>query len=324
MPAPRVNDEWPEASDMRTKRATRDGEHALVEIARAQHGVLTLAQLRSNGLTASAVRSRVSSGRLHVVHRGVYALAPLLAETGRELAAVLACGPGALLSHRSAAARWGIRASARRAIDVTTPRRAGRRRAGIRVHSGARITDADIARVELIPVTSLARTLLDLAVIVNRRQLERAIERAETLRIFDGRAVEEVLSRSDGQRGAARLRAAFGQPIAPTRNELEEAMYELCRAAWLPEPRVNEWLALPGGTGFRPDFWWREHRLVVETDGFEEHGTRHAFGHDRARDRRLRLIAGIETARFTWDEVMLTPALVAAELSGLLRRAGAA
>ena len=289
-----------------------------------QHGVASLRQLEALGLSAEAVRLRVASGRLVRVHAGVFALAPLRTDQARWLAAALACGSGALLSHRSAAALWGIRPDSRATVDVTSPPRHGRSRPGIHGHTSRILSATDRARVDGIPLTSLPRTLLDLAAVVARHQLERAIERAETLRIFDRRALEELLARAGGHRGAGPLRAAVAKPIAPTRNELERAMHEICRGAGLPEPRVNEWLALADGTGFRPDFWWPEHWLVVETDGFEEHGTRHAFGHDRARDRRLKLGADIETIRFTWEEVMLTPTAVAAELSAFLRQAAVA
>lgn len=289
-----------------------------------QHGVASLRQLGALGLSAEAVRARASSGRLVRVHAGVFALAPLRTDQARWRAAVLACGPGALLSHRSAAALWGISPYSRATVDVTSPPRHGRSRPGIRGHTSRILNATDRATVDGIPLTSLPRTLLDLAAVVARHRLERAIERAETLRIFDRRALEELLARAGGHRGAGRLRAAVAKPIAPTRNELERAMHEICRGAGLPEPRVNEWLPLPNGTGFRPDFWWPEHRLVVETDGFEQHGTRHAFGHDRARDRRLKLIADIETARFTWEEVILTPTTVAAELTAFLRQAAVA
>jgi very-short-patch-repair endonuclease len=235
------------------------------------------------------------------------------------LAATIACGRGAVLSHRSAAELLGLRASSRSEVDVTSPRRSGRGHAGIDVHSGATLAPVDMRTVAGIPCTSLARTLLDLAEVVNRRELERACDQAEVLRLFDLYALEDVLERAHGRRGAAALRAVLAEQstaTALTRSELEERFLALCRAAVLPAPHVNAWIALDGG-GLEADFLWRQQRLIVETDGGHVHRTSRAFERDRRRDQRL-VLAGWRVVRFTWRQVVDEPAVVDATIRALL------
>ena len=234
------------------------------------------------------------------------------------MAAVLACGPGAVLSHRSAAALWGIRPSARAAIDVTSPRRAGRVRAGIDVHRGTGLEPADVTRVDAIPCTTVSRTLLDLASVFDRRALERAYEQAEVLGVLDLGAVEEVLARSLGRRGTGALRAVVSAAdlAGLTRSELEERFLAVCAAAGIPRPRVNAWVPLDGG-GAEVDFLWPDQRLIAETDGHRVHGTRGAFERDRRRDRRL-MLAGWRVARFTWLDLVRDPDEVAETIRALL------
>lgn len=269
-------------------------EHAINGRASGQRGVISLDQLTDLGLSASAVRSRVASGRLHRIHRGVFALGPApLSTQSRLMAAVLACGSGAVLSHRSAAALWGLRPDNRAVIDVTIPRPGTRERPGIDIHRSRCLLRRDSDFVDGIPCTSLARTLLDLAETVNRRALERAIDRAEVLRLFDMRAVDDVLARADGRRGAPLLRSVLSEHEAAstlTETELEELLLAICRAAGLPAPEVNVWIAL-SGEEFKVDFLWRRQRLIVETDGRGAHTTRQAFERDRERDQRL-MVAG--------------------------------
>jgi predicted transcriptional regulator of viral defense system len=297
----------------------------IAELAEAQHAVVALSQLVSLGLGARAVSHRVQRGMLHRVHRGVYAVGhPLLTREGRWMAAILACGPHAVLSHRSAASLWGLRPNARTAIDVTVPSRAGRTRDGIDVHRGSGIDANDVAGVEGIPTTSVARTLLDLAEVVNARTLERAIDQAEVRRLLDMRAIDDVLARGGGgRRGAAALRGVLAElrlGTTLTRSELEERLLAICREAALPRPDVNAWIPYPGGGGAEADFLWREQQLVVEVDGRDVHTTRRAFEHDRRRDQRL-MLAGWRVVRFTWRQVLFEPAYVAATLRSLLARA---
>ena len=292
---------------------------AIARLAERQHGLVTLTQLQFLGLSRSAVAKRAREGRLTRIHRGVYAVGHgRLTLRGHWMAAVLAYGPQAVLSHRSAAALHGIRPDNRPKTDVTLPSRSARSRPRIDVHRSPTLEPPDLTTIDAIPCTSLARTLLDLAEVVNRRAVERAINQAEVLRIFDLRAVEEVLSRAAGRRGAGVLRSVLADYGGPTltKKELEERFLALCRAAGLPQPEVNEWITLDDGIAYKIDFLWRRERLAVETDGWGSHGTRQAFENDRRRDRLLSL-AGWTVVRFTWRDVEREPDDVTATLARL-------
>lgn len=276
-------------------------DRELAELAGRQYGRVALWQLEQLGLKRAAVGGRVASGRLHTTGRAVYAVGHRV-ET-RESAymnAVLECGPEAVLSHRSAADLHGIRRRARGVVEITTPGRRGRRLPGIEAHCSRTLSAADITTVRSIPCTTVARTLLDLAEVGDRRGVERAVEEAERLRIFDGRALGEVLERANGRRGAPVLRAIFADYEDPpmTQEELERRFFELCAGAGVPPPQTQVAIELPGGDTAFVDFLWADARLVVETDGRETHGTRRAFERDRRRDRGLMLL-GYRVARFT-------------------------
>ncbi len=218
-------------------------------------------------------------------------------------AAVLAYGARAALSYRSSAALLGLRADRRGRVDISLPARSPRSRPGIQAHGSPTLTAADVTVEQGIPTTTVARTLLDLAETVGARELERAIDRAETLRAFDLAAIEEVLGRANGRRGVAVLRRALVAATRPaiTESELEERFLALCATYGLPRPEVNAWLALEGGH-VKADFLWRAQRLIVETDGYAFHSGRQAFERDYGRDQRLWL-AGWKVRRFTWRQV---------------------
>jgi very-short-patch-repair endonuclease len=291
---------------------------AIARLAARQHGVVALYQLVPLGLTKNAVNERVRAGRLHPIHRGVYAVGHrLLSIKGRYMAATLACGAGALLSHRSAADLQGLwRTTTWRGVDVTSPTRAGRKRAGIAVHGAKRLAPADRTVLDRIPCTAVPRTLLDLAEAASARELQRAVERAVTLKLFDLTAVNELLTRSTGRRGTTKLeRAIAAYDDAPTRNELERTLLEICLGAGLPRPEVNAPVDI-----YEVDFLWRAQRLIVETDGLETHGSRLAIERDHRRDRRLRKLEW-RVERFTWREVMHEPDYVARELRDWLSAA---
>jgi hypothetical protein len=237
------------------------------------------------------------------------------------MAAILASGAGALLSHRSAAALWGVRLETSSRIDITVTGSTGRAHPTIAAHSGARIAQADVSCRDGIPCTSLARTLLDIAAVVDRSALDRAIDRAEELRAFDLDAIEEVLNRCRRRPGTVALRAALADYAGPTalRSVAEERFLDLVIDAGLSRPRINEWVSLNAGDGYRPDFLWPEQCLIVEVDGRTHHARRQAFRHDRRRDRRLAL-AGYETLRFDASEILDAPDRVARELRDLLAR----
>ncbi|MDQ3647891.1 MAG: endonuclease domain-containing protein [Actinomycetota bacterium] len=279
---------------------------------------MSTAQLGAAGVGEGARKHRLQAGRLRRVHRGVYALGPLdLSLRGRWMAAVLACGEGAALSHASAAALWGIRPPGVRWIEVTVPGRARRRgRPGILVHRAALAASEVISR-ERIPVTTVARTLVDLAGDVSRRELERAFDEAERMGLLDLDALEATRLASPGRRGAANLRkvmASHRPGSTLTRSPLEEAFLALCATHGLPRPEAN--LRVGCDT---VDFLWRDARLIVETDGAGSHRTRYAFEEDRARDVRL-TVAGYRVLRFTYRHVNEEPAAVVAAVRALLYR----
>jgi very-short-patch-repair endonuclease len=262
-------------------------------------GIVSLAQLRALGVSRRAVDHWLQVGRLHRVHRGVYAVGhTAVRREGRYLAAVLACGPGAVLSHRSAAAHRDLLHSDAALIDVTA--RTSRRGApGIRLHRSRCLAARDVTVHEGVPMTWVARTLLDLAATVRPHQLERALAQAERLRLYDHAAVTDVLARANGHRGQRALAKATAQEPKWTRSDFEARLLRIVRAAGLPEPRVNITLTVWDHPDPEVDLYWPAHRLIVETDGWATHRTRHAFERDRARDAAL-TAAGHRVVRFTW------------------------
>jgi Transcriptional regulator, AbiEi antitoxin/Protein of unknown function (DUF559) len=296
-----------------SQRAAGHLDAAIARIAARQHGVVSLEQLLALGLSASAVRARARRGSLIRLYRGVYAVGhAAIKPRGHWMAAVLACGEGAVLSHRAAAAHLDLRRSDRARIDVTVPGAGSRAKRGIEIHRSRTLAPADVVRVDNVPTTSVARTLLDLAEVVSAHALERAFDRAEVLELLDMRALAAVMRRNPGRRGLAPLRALISN-LDParrfTRNQLERRFLGLCDGAGLPRPLVNAHLLLEGAY-VEADFHWPDHRLVAETDGWASHSTRHAFQRDRHRDQLL-LRAGYRVVRFTWRDVIDNPAWVA-------------
>jgi hypothetical protein len=215
-----------------------------------------------------------------------------------------------------------LRQDNRARIDVSSPRRAGRSRAGIDAHTSSTLLPRDIEIVDGIPCTSVARTLLDLAAVIPRRQVERAFDQAEVLQVLDANQIEDVLGRTHGHRGNAMLRSIlddYAPGTALTRNTLEEAFLAICDNAGLPRPEVNVWIALEP-TSYEADFLWRGHGLIAETDGRDVHTTRRAFEQDRRRDQRL-MLAGYRVVRFTYKQVLETSRAVEATVCALLARA---
>jgi hypothetical protein len=235
------------------------------------------------------------------------------------MAGVLAAGSGAVLSHRSAAALWDLLADPGSSTSVTVPHATRRQRPGLEIHSGTSLTPADVTAIDGIPCTTLPRTLLDVAARIDRRALIRTIDRAEQLREFDLRQIDELLRRNRGRRGAAALSVALETWSEPevTSSAAEEHFVSLIERFGLPTPEANRWIPLPDGGGYRPDFLWRQRKLIVEVDGRSYHARRAAFTHDRQRDRRLAL-AGFHTVRYAATEVMRQPKAVADELAQLL------
>jgi hypothetical protein len=275
----------------------------LAELAARQHGVVGVAQLRRLGFGRDAIARRVQSGRLHRLYRGVYAVGhTVLGREARWLAAILACGEGALLSHRSAAALWSLHPSAAAKIDVSVSHTSGfRSTSRIAVHRSRRGVAS--TRHQGIPVTTPMQTLADLAVAVPRRQLEKAAENAEAARLLDLNQLDA------GHPGAKRLLEVVEEHDlgSYTRSEIEDAFLQLCDDHGIPRPLVNSRVE-----GFEVDFCWPDAQLIVETDG-RHHLTRARFESDRARDALLTSI-GWRVMRFTRRQVRRASAQVAARV----------
>ncbi|MBK5219744.1 MAG: hypothetical protein JJE35_08160 [Thermoleophilia bacterium] len=236
------------------------------------------------------------------------------------MAAVLACGPHAVLSHRSAAELWGLVEDREGLIDVTAPNRRGRAPLGIASHRDDCLPQVDRTVLNDIPCTGLSRTLLDFAGVAPVWQLRRAIGEAEVLRVFDHRAARALIRRSRGRRGVARFRLVLDE-IRPqtkrTRSEMERLFLRMCSRFELPEPEVNVSLDV-GDRRLRPDFLWRSASLIVEADSRRFHATDTAFRRDNWREQRLQL-AGWRVSHCTWEQVERNPRELAETIRGLLQ-----
>jgi very-short-patch-repair endonuclease len=233
------------------------------------------------------------------------------------MAAVLAAGQSAVLSHRSAAVLWGVRHTTSATVDVTV-RHALRPRAGLRPHR-ARLLDDEVTEHNGIPVTTPPRTLLDLATVLPRSHLERAINEAEYRQLTDDLSLGALAARYPRRHGVPTIRQlleADSLGATPTRSELEDRFIALLDHANLPRPRVNTPIHVNGHT-IEPDATWPHHHLIVELDGYTSHTTRHAFERDRVRDRRLQA-AGWRVLRITWRQLRDDPSTIVEELRALL------
>jgi predicted transcriptional regulator of viral defense system len=308
---------------MSDKRRTQRSERRLAELAARQHGVVSVRQLKRLGYPRSTVHDWASAGRLHRVHRGVYAVGHTrLTWHARCMAAVLASEP-AVASHTTAAWLWGLLHTRPSSFHLTA---ASRRHAKPRAGHGAatpptytvhfaRLLGEDFGWTDDVPVTSLARTLLDLAAMLSAHRLEGAIERAEELGLLDLAPIEELLARAGKHPGVVRLRRAldiYRPDPAVLRSGAERRFRKLVRAAGLPAPAMIFNVA-----GYELDAYWAEHRFAVEIDVFETHGSRAAFERDRLRQEDLKL-AGVEMTRVTDARMRRDPQGVAARLAALL------
>jgi predicted transcriptional regulator of viral defense system len=293
-------------------RAYRDAV-GVAELAARQHGVVSRAQLIDCGVSGSAIARWVATSRLHRVHPRVYAVGhSALSLDGRLVAALLYAGPQALLSHTTAGWVWSLIDAAPKRIHVTVP---GRRRSlpAVRLHHSRH---AETAHHRDLPVTTVARTLLDLAAVLPAGQLRRALAEADYRRLLEPPELKSVLCR--GRRGSAGLRRAFDAHhprLAATLSVLEERFLELCEDAGLPPPEVNAKVA-----GLMVDALWRPPRLIVELDGHAAHGSRAAIERDRHREIALRA-AGYLVLRYTWSQITERSEVVIGDLrTALVRR----
>jgi very-short-patch-repair endonuclease len=276
--------------------------------------------LEALGLAEGAINRRLRAGRLHRVHAGVFAVGHrLLTREGRWMAAVLAMGEGAVLSHRSAAELWGLRHYGEGPVHVTLPSKS-RHVPGIRRHSSRVLSPDEITIEDGIPVTSVPRTIFDCAASGNVDLVENLLREAEYRELYDRLSLPHLLVRHPRRHGCRTVRRALirveESPSGSAASHLEERFLPFLRAHGLPIPRLNEWIVL-GDRRYRVDCRWPGTKEIVELDSWKAHGTRSAFRDDRERDRRLR-VAGYGLTRISWAQLDDEPAAIAADLRALL------
>ena len=283
----------------------RPVDERVARLAGAQHGVVAIWQLYVLGLSPRAVERRTEAGRLHRVRKAVYAVGhKKLTARGHWMAAVLAYGADALLSHRSNAALRSLMPDQRPVIDVTVPGRGRKGVRGVRLHLPRALHPDDVDVYDGIPCTSVARMLLEVAATEPPRHVERIFEAAERERVLDMRDVHALLERTPGHRGRKPLVALleqFTDPPPTIRSELERDFLELCERAGIPRPAVNVTVL-----GHEVDMLWADAKVVVELDSWEFHRTRQAFERDRERVVTLQLHDHV-VLPFTWRRLATEP-----------------
>jgi very-short-patch-repair endonuclease len=297
------------------KTDQRNASRAIWQLARRQHGTISRTQLLAAGLSRHAIEHRISQGKLHRIRRGVYAIGrPELTRQGRWMAAVLACGSGAALSHGTAAAHWGITHHGP-GIHVTVPSRS--KAAGITVHE-RRLAPRDLRRHKGIPLTSPSLTLVDVATMFRGRRLIAAVINADKLGLVDTERLRAELDDMPRRPGLPALRRLLDPATYRiSGSDLEILFLALIRRARLPLPLTQEYVS-----GFRVDFFWPDLGLVVETDGLTYHRTPLQQAEDRRRDQ-AHTVAGLTPLRFTRYEVRCEPDHVAATLRPVIERLAA-
>jgi predicted transcriptional regulator of viral defense system len=289
---------------------------SLADLAEVQFGVVTYRQMRKLGLSNGHIHRASKASRLRRVHRGVYAVGhKRLSRHGRCLAAVLACGESAVLSHRSAAWLWGLLPTCPSEPEVTAPG-GGHRRPRIRVHRVKTLADRDCGTLEGIPVTTAPRTLIDLAEVASSRELSRAVDRAKRLGRLDLHSLDRVLARRNRTIGAKRLRqvlALYRKPVFD-RARSELLFLDALEMEGVSLPKLNCWVEK-----WEIDAYWETERFAVEVDGWETHGTREAFENDRLRLEEMKL-AGIDCIPVSARRIEKEPRQVAKRIRTLLDR----
>lgn len=288
-------------------------ERVITRIGRRQDNVITLVQLLDAGLGQRGVRHRVKAGTMQRLHRGVFLLgAAPPTRMARARAAVMACGEGAVVSHRSAAEMFGLLPETDREVDVTVVGRNPGFHAGIRLHRPRGLARHEVTKMRGIPVTTVARIIADLAATEAQGEVEDAFQEALYRRIVTPDAVARVVDREPRRRGARVVRALIDNPTL-TRSERERALNRLLRQAQLPKPLTNVRLH-----GYLVDVYWPEHRLVLEFDGWQAHGHRGAFDGDRKRDQ-VMLANGVRAMRVTDRHLVHEPVALVARIAQALR-----
>jgi len=293
-------------------------EDLIERIAAKQRGVVTRAQLLERGVTRHVVDGRVRAGRLHLLHRGVYRVGPVEAPYTRELAGILACGKGAVVSHRNAGWLWKLIPDPgdARPVDLTVPHGWPARRPGIRLHRASLQPD-EVTQLDGIPLTTPVRTLVDIATVLPTREVENALAQAERLNLLDRRDLLARLAKQTRKPGTPLLRMLLARETGPAfaRSEAEERLLVLIRKAQLPAPETNVRVG-----SYEVDFYWRRERVVVEVDGHAFHSTKRAFENDRRRDSSL-AASGIRVMRVTWNQLTSEPEAMLVRLGQALVRA---
>lgn len=272
-----------------------------------QHGVVSRDQLRALGYGRHAIAHRIEKGLLFPLYRGVYSVGrPEVSDKGRWMAAVLACGDGAVVSHSSAAALWRIGFESRSVIELSLPSPSRRRRPGLRIHRRPSLQECDTTAEYGIPVTSPIQTLVDLSLRLDRRGIERAINEADKYDLVHPPELRRALDERAGEPGVALLRQILDRrTFRLTKEELERRFLPLARNAGLPVPLTGQWV-----NEFEVDFYWPDLDLVVETDGLRYHRTPAEQARDRLRDQ-AHTAAGLTQLRFTHEQVRYEPEYVA-------------
>jgi predicted transcriptional regulator of viral defense system len=279
-----------------TKLRGGAASRAIADLAERQHGLVARRQLVELGVSQRAIGRRVADRELRRVHRGVYATGhAALSADAWAMAAVLFAGHGAVLSHRSAAALWGMVRSVPARAEVTVPHERRQSRA-VRFHYG-RIEADEVTVLRGIPITGVSRTIFDLASTVSPQRVAAAMKEAEVLRLTDTLSLQDLLARYPCRAGTGVLRAVMHEPLPRTRSELEIVFLEFLDARGLPRPETNVWLQI-GERWIEADCVWRRQQVIAELDSHSAHGTPHAFEADRARGRRL--------AAHEWDPIRVT------------------
>jgi very-short-patch-repair endonuclease len=284
-------------------------DKAAASLARRQHGYVTRRQLSDLGMSEQGIRTRLDTGRLIPVYTGVYAVGHRPnAPVAHAAAAVLACGPGAVLSHGSAAALWGFRKRWPSPIEITAA--SAHRRRGIKAHRSAALTRADVTRHVGVPVTSPARTLLDVAATLTDKALTRAVNEALLSNYLHEADLRALIERCRIHPQATRIEAVIAEDRS--RSWLEDEFRPWLRRFKLPEARFNVLV-----NGREVDVYFPQERLIIELDGFEVHRGRAAFENDRDRDADM-LVNGMPTLRITRRRIRSAPAKEAERLRSIL------
>ncbi len=297
--------------------ANGTGDHVVAWVAAQQLGLITRPQLQAAGVARGAIASRLSRNTLFRVHRGVFLVGhPTPAPGAMELAALLACGDGAVVSHRSAAALWGLAAPPVNLVEITVAARSCKTHDRVRVHRAERLDPHDRRLCNGILATSPARTLIDFASDADPEEVERAIAEAHALGLVTEREILAAIERGPNRPGVALIRAVLNSEGGPrmTRSKAERILLALTRSARLPAPVANTVAA-----GVSVDFLWPEHRVVVEVDGYQFHGHRAAFERDHRKDLVLDA-AGYHVIRITWRQLRYEPFVVVAHIACALDR----